>query len=472
MHKKTLLIYPPTGLYDRYDRCQSPVEGEAVKVIRAPLDLAYMGATLEQIGIRCLVKDYPAENGNWDNLREDIKTFDPDILIISIVTPTLVKDMQACAIAKTINPDLLTIAKGAYFSDRGRQVLENYKELDIVIRGEYEFAVQEIAKNIPLSSILGITYRENGKLFDTPDRPLLEDLDKLPFPARHLIRNELYLMPGTKEPMATILTGKGCPFECIYCLAPIVSGRKLHLRNPKRIVDELQECVETHKIKTFWFRSDTFTMRKGWVIELCEDIIKRNLKIKWAANSRVDTIDLECLEWMKKAGCFVVGYGIESGNQDILDKMKKRITLEQARRVVELTKKAGLEVFAFFIVGLPWENKKEIYDTIKLAKELDADLYNFSVAYPFPGTELYRISKNLNILEEENLFGAHYAKPALGTIFLTKEEVKTLANKAYVSTLLRPKYLVKKFFRLRSPVVIGRYMNAGYHLFRTLLTMK
>ncbi|MFZ5799983.1 MAG: B12-binding domain-containing radical SAM protein [Candidatus Omnitrophota bacterium] len=469
MYQRALLIYPPTGLYDRYDRCQSPVEEEAVKVIRAPLDLLYIAATLEQVGVECRIRDYPALQQKWENFKADLKDFNPDMLVISVVTPTLVKDMEAAVIAKNIKPDILTIVKGAYFSDRAREVMEAYKGLDIAIRGEYEFAVQEVAKGAPLNSVLGITFRENGAIKETADRPLLEDLDLLPFPARHLIDNSRYLMPGTEEPMATIMTGKGCPCQCVYCLAPLVSGRKLHLRKPGRIVDELAECVKRHNIHTFWFRSDTFTMRKDWVIELCQGILDRGLKIKWATNSRVDTIDLERLQWMKQAGCFVVGYGIESGNQEILDKMKKGITLEQARRAVALTKQAGLEVFAFFIVGMPWENRKAVFDTIRFAKELDADLYNFSVAYPFPETELYAISRKLNLLDEECIFDAHYAKPALGTMFLSKKEVKTLANRAYIATLLRPRYIFKKMVRLKSPVVISRYIKAGFTLFKNLL---
>jgi radical SAM superfamily enzyme YgiQ (UPF0313 family) len=257
--KKALLIYPPTGFYMRDDRCQAPVEGMTAQPARTPLDLAYMAATLEGVGVRCKIKDYPAEHQDWSNLERDLIEFYPDMLVISITTPTMSADLATCEIARKINRDIVVVSKGAHYLAKDEEVLNSYRDLDIIIRGESEFAVAEIATADDLVNVSGISYRRNGRIIKTPDRPFLDDLDKLHFPARHLLNNNLYLTPDTKEPITLIYSGRGCPHQCIFCAVPSVSGHKIKLRSPESIVQELEECVEKYNIRNFFFRADTFT---------------------------------------------------------------------------------------------------------------------------------------------------------------------------------------------------------------------
>lgn len=461
-YKHCLLVYPPTGLYDRWDRCQAPIESETVEIIRPPMDLAYIASVLEGQGIQCTIRDYPAEGKTWDSLHEDLKGFNPDVLVVSAVLPTFERDCKAFDVAKEFNRGILTIVKGAVALGDGADKLRQHGNLDVIVRDEAALTVGDIFRNTDLAMTKGITYRMGDKIRVNPQRPPLEDLDLLPFPARHLCNNDLYRMPDSGRRMGIVLTGIGCPFQCIYCLVGNTFGRKLKLRSPSSIVAEIEECITKHDIRDFWFRADTFTCEKYWVIEVCQKILDRGLKINWTTNSRVDTLDEEMLDWMKRSGCFALGLGIESGNQEMLDKMKKGTTLDQARDAVKLCKKKGILTYLFFIIGLPWESEKTIKDSIRFAKELQGDFTNFTVSYPFPGTALYDIAVGYKLLRpDESMDGFDYSNPVADTLYMSKEEVVKWPRIANRSVLLQPSYVIRTLRRINSPAMIYNYIRAG-----------
>ena len=462
--KKALLIYPPTGFYMRDDRCQAPVEGMTAQPARTPLDLAYMAATLEKDGIRCKIKDYPAEHQDWSNLERDLIEFYPDMLVISITTPTMSADLATCEIARKINRDIVVVSKGAHYLAKDEEVLNRYRDLDIIIRGESEFAVAEIATTDDLVSVSGISYRKNGRIVKTPDRPFLDDLDKLPFPARHLLNNNLYLTPDTKEPITLIYSGRGCPYQCVFCAVPSVSGHKIKLRSPESIVQELEECVKKYNIKNFFFRADTFTWDEKWVIEICKLIIERKLQARWGTNSRADTISKERLEWMKRAGCWIIGFGIESGDQKSLDLMKKKTTLEDANTSILLCKEYGIKTYTLFLIGLPWDNRETIKKTIRFARHLDGDYIDINIAYPLPGTEMFEMAKKENLFNETSIHGYDYSKPLIKTRYLSTEELVSMRKWALLSFYFRPHYIIKTIASIRSSKVLINYIRAGLQL--------
>lgn len=458
---RALLMYPPTGFYMRDDRCQAPVEGMSAQPARAPMDLTYIAACLEQVGVTCQIKDYPAERQSWDEFKKDLAVFQPEMLIVSITTPTLERDLAACTIAKELVPGILTVSKGAHYQAKDLEVLAQFKDLDIAIRGESEFASAEIASGRPLSEILGISYRENGTIKRAPPRPFIDDLNKFPLPARHLLNLSLYTTPDTKRPLAFIYTGRGCPHQCIYCAVGVASGYKLKVRSTDSIVKELEECYHTYGIKDYFFRADTFTWDRKWTVELCQKIVEHKLKIRWGANSRVDTIDEPRAEWMKKAGCWVVGFGIESGNQEMLNLMKKRATLDQARQAVALCRKHGIKSYGLFVIGLPWDTRETIEQTIAFAKELNCDFADFNIAYPLPGTEFYEIAKRERLFDENQLTGHDYASPIVRTQTLSTEELIALRKKALMGFYLRPGYVAKTLAGVRSPREFVSYLQSG-----------
>jgi radical SAM superfamily enzyme YgiQ (UPF0313 family) len=235
---------------------------------RTPIDLGYMAAVLEHKGVPCIIRDYPAEGRSWQAFRADLRLFRPDCLIASTTTPTLHKDLNAFEIAKEEDPKVLTLAKGAHFIAESVSTLQRCPQLDVTIRGECEPAVGEIAEGNSLADILGLTYRSNGSIARTPDRPFLASLDDLPEPARRRIRNEIYLRPDTGEMQTTVLASRGCTYRCVFCLAGDVHGQTLRLRSTAGIAGELNRCRTAFGIRNFYLQADTFTLNRDWVLEL------------------------------------------------------------------------------------------------------------------------------------------------------------------------------------------------------------
>lgn len=455
---RILLSNPPSGLYIREDRCQVPVEGLSATAVRPPLDLAYLAAVAEQKGATAKIVDYPAAGMTWDDFDRDLQECKPSVVVISVTTPTLKGDMEAAARAKRVGA--LTVAKGAHFLTEARAVLEQYPALDIAIRGEYEFTFADIITGVPLPEIAGITYRDGETVKENPARPFITDLDSIPFPARHLLNNDLYRRPDTGERQTTIQTNRGCPAKCIYCLAGPVSGCAIRLRSPENIVAELQECVAKHEIRNFFFRADTFTLDKAWVIRVCEAIIAANLNISWVCNSRVDTLDEQRLRLMQKAGCWLVALGIEAGTDEDLARIRKGITVAQARTAVQLCRDLGLKTFCFYMMGLPWDDRQSIAATARLARELDSDFAEFHIAVPFPGTELFRIVEEEGLWQKSADGTYDHAHPALRTRHLSGAEVEKLRRRALLRFYLRPRYIVRTL-RSAGPAQFANYVKFG-----------
>ena len=466
--KHAFFIYPPTGIYMRDDRCQAPVEGMTAQPNRAPLDMAYMAAMLERLKIVPKIRDYSAEKASWEDLEKDLLSFKPDMLVVSVTTPTIEKDLAAFRIAKRLLPGILTVAKGAHFTSKDEEVMRQHHELDVAIRGESEHAIAEIVQQKPFTDILGLSYRKRDGLGHNPDRPYIEvdDLDSLPFPARHLLKNELYAAPDTGEPLTMINAGRGCPHQCIYCAVTIASGYKLKVRSPKNVVDELEECVKQLNIRNFFFRADTFTWDEKWTVDVCKEILNRGLDIRWGSNSRVDTLSDERLIWMKKAGCWIIGFGIESGNQESLDKMKKRAKLDDARGAIALCKKHDIKTYGLFLLGLPWETRQMVEDTIRFMKELDPNFVDVNIAYPLPGTEYYRMAKEMNLFKDQDLQLGDYSKPIVQTVELSTNDLILLRRKAILSFYIRPSYILRTLAGIRSWRILKNYIKSGIRLFQ------
>jgi radical SAM superfamily enzyme YgiQ (UPF0313 family) len=205
-------------------------------------------------------------------------------------------------------------------------------------------------------------------------------------------------------------------------------------------------------------------MDKKWVIKFCELVVREGLKIRWGTNSRVDTIDEERLGWMKKAGCWIIGFGVESGNQEMLDKMKKGITIEQTEEAVKLCKKHKIKTYLLFVLGLPWETRETAIDTIEFAKKLDGDFVDFNIAYPLPGTEYYEIAKDSDLCDLSSLSGFDYANPLARSFYLSTEELIELRKKALKSFYFRPQYIMRTLLNIRSMKILNSYLYSGLRL--------
>ena len=460
VQKKVLLIYPPSPVLNREDRCQQPTKELLVIPPLPPTDLMYLASVAEAAGCVAKIQDY-SQGGNFE---KDLEDFKPDFLVVNIATPTLEHDLDAVKKAKEICPDIITIAKGAAFLNHGNDILANHKSLDIGILGEAEDTLKEILSERPLKDISGIYYRDDLVINFTGARPFIEDLDSIPFPARHLVDNNIYRRPDNGKVQAVIKVSRGCPFHCFFCLATPVSGAKVRRRSPENIIAEIRECVEKYNIRNFLFWSDIFNIDKEWTMDLCQKIIDSGLKITWSANTRADTADLEMAKKMYESGCRLVSIGVESGSQYILDKIGKRITLNQIRETVNIFKKAKIRIYNYFVIGLPWENEDTVEETIRFAIELDSDFISFYTATPLPGTRFFNYAKENNLLDKDTSFENAYFYPAVNTHFLSKDRVFELHKQAIRRFYLRPLYILKMLSRIRSLTEIKNYFLAGMNV--------
>lgn len=460
MKKRILLIYPPSPVLNREDRCQQPTKELIVIPPLPPADLMYLAAVAEKQGFEAKISDY-SQSGDYE---EDLREFKPDYLVVNIATPTLEHDLDAVKKAKEICPNITTVAKGAAFLTLGEKIVSEHNELDFGILGEAEDTLKDILDNKPKNNILGIYYKENDEVKFTGKRPFIEDLDSLPFPARHLVNNNIYRRPDNNKVQATIKVSRGCPFHCFFCLATPVSGAKVRRRSPENIVAEIRECVEKYNIKNFLFWSDIFNIDKDWTMKLCQAIIDSGLKITWSANTRADTADYEMAKIMYKSGCRLVSIGVESGSQYMLEKMGKKITLNDVRRTVKVFKKAKIRIYNYFVIGLPWETEETVEETIKFAIELNSDFISFYTATPLPGSRFYDYALEHNLFDKETSFENAYYYPAVNTNNLTRERVFELHKAAVKRFYLRPLYILKMLFRIRSFEEVKNYFTAGMNV--------
>lgn len=516
--KRFLFINPPTGLYRRDDRCQCTVEDQTVQVVFPPMDLAYSAACAERQGALCRIRDYPAMGRGWEHFIRDLERFRPHVLILNSTTATLVGDLQACQIAKDRIAGVLTVAKGETLVVNAVQVLRDHPELDLVLPNEPELAVEELAGGKAFHEVRGLHFRgdlpgrwgqplgENlvepeGKsqisavrkrrseaeraaqfegvplgerVFFTGKRELHQDLDSLPLPARHLLRNSIYKSPETGNPLTVIHGNRGCPAKCVFCPAGVLTDFSVRYRDPANIVEEIRQCVEEHGIREFLFHGDTFTLNKKWMIELCERIRAANLDIHWGCNSRVDTIDDERAAAMKAAGCWVVAFGIETGDEEMLRHMKKNATLDQAREAVACVKRNGLRVHTFFVIGLPWETEETLENTWRFIQELDPDFFDFNIATPLPGTELHEVAVRENLFEQDyDPARTGYASGAIRTFSgLDSEFFEKWRRERLLRMYLRPRYITRMLGRAGSPRNTLMYARAGAKRLRQLVLPK
>ena len=460
--KKIFLIYPPSPVMNREDRCQQPTKDLLVIPPLPPMDLMYLAAIAEKAGLEAKIVDYSLIKDAKEQFEKDLKNFKPDYLLINAASTTFQTDLSVLNKAKKILPEIITIAKGAHFLTENTDLLYKYKFLDLIIVGEAEDTLKEILKEKkPYEDIKGLCYREGFAARFTGIRPFIKNLDKLPFPARHLVDNNLFRRPDNNKTQAIIKVSRGCPYNCFFCLATSVSGSNVRTRSPENIIEEIKECVEKYNITNFLFWSDIFNLEKDWVIDLCEKITESGLKIIWSANSRADTADLEMAKLMYDAGCRLVSIGVESGSQYILDKIGKKITLEKIRETVKIFKEARIKIYNYFVIGLPWDTEDTIKKTVEFAIRLDSNFVSFYTATPLPGTRFYKFAKEKNLLDNKISWEGAYYEPIIPTMCLSRERVFELHKEAIRKFYLRPKFILKTLLNIRSFTEIKNYFKAG-----------
>ena len=472
-----MLIYPPGKLYQRgEDRSQGNVEDSTATSIRACNDLGYAASSLLRKGYKVFLKDYQTENLTKDKLLADFRNFSPDVIWLSITNATIFHDLEIVKELKQIRLDIVVILKGALFFAPKKTLLDqlDLSNITYLLGGESDFIAAKLIdthfNNITeIANIRGILYRRNNQWCPTDFKTFETDLDNLPFPARQLMTNKLYARPDTGAPQATIATSRGCSSNCIYCLTPKISGQKVRLRSTDDILSELQECFSKHQIKNFFFKSDTFTIKKEWTRELCEKIINSNLqgKIQWVANSRTRPLDRDTLQIMKDAGCWLVAFGFESGSSESLRKIKKGATVDDNLKAAKLAKEVGLKIFGFYLIGFPWENETHLQQTKKMIYDIDADFMELHLAIPYYGTPLYKLAEQEGLITASILGRDYFNPPSVGTKFLSFDELIEFRKNLLFRYHFRPSFIFKKLAEATTqPAMLKNYLKFGIKLLR------
>ncbi len=357
-----------------------------------PLGVSYIAATLQQAGHDVQLMDCTFMDRN-DALQ---KALDTKAEVVGIYCMATLLDECFWFAEQLRTHCRLLIAGGPLPTCDPKPFLEHF---DVVVRGEGEQTMQELLRAhedaSDLNAVAGIVYRKDANLIFTPERSFTKELDRIPFPARGLLPNESYIRFGKKKygySITTVMSTRGCPFRCEFC-SNVVFGGSYRERSPGNVVDEIEAALALGYDRIS-FADDVFTMKKDRVVRVCQEIRRRGLHFNWECLGRVDALDYPTALEMKEAGCTRIFFGIESGNDQILELMNKKITTDEARRAVDAAHHAGLEVGAFFILCYPGDTNDTVLETLHFTTTLPLDYIGLSMPYPLPGTELYKRTKD------------------------------------------------------------------------------
>jgi radical SAM superfamily enzyme YgiQ (UPF0313 family) len=415
------------------------------------IGLAYIAAVLEHEDIKVEILDCNAEKNSLKKLPEKLSQYNNQEFIGITATTSIVENaIKTAEICKKKIPKSKIVMGGVHPTVLPNEVLSN-KYVDFVVRGEGEYTMLELVKGKKLKEILGLSYKQNGEIIHNSFRPLIKDLDKILFPAYHLLPMDKYF-PAVgsykRLPAMSTLATRGCPGRCTFCYR--MFGNKARTRSARNIINEIKLLINNYGIKEICFYDDVFTLFKKNVKEFCSIIIDEKIDITWSCFSRVDFVDEEMLSVMKKAGCHQIMYGIESGDEQILNGINKKTPFEKIEKAIFLTKKVGIDTRGAFMLGNPGETEETMKKTIDFAIKLDLDLSIFNITTPYPGTEMYYWAKENGYLNTED-----WSKYDLSYIVMDLPTVDHITLKryyklAYRRFYLRPRYWIKRLLKIRT----------------------
>lgn len=434
---RVMLISPPT----------SSAIKEVLGTTGPPLGLAYLASIARLEGHDVAIVDSLAEGIDLEGLREKIRSFYPDIVGITATTSMIPDAYEAARVAKEVNHDTKVLIGGPHVTFLPEDTLNECRHIDIVVRGEGELVFRELLRRKELREVRGITYRDGEVIRSNPAMPLIQNLDEIPIPAYDLLPMHLYRFGNLR--FGTVITSRGCPFNCIFCSSSLQFGKRWRAHSKERVMEELRILNQEYKVREIEFLDDTFTLDRRRAREISREIVREGLDISWTASSRVNTFDLETGREMRRAGAHTIYFGIESGSQRILDLIGKGITIEQSISAVKSAKKARLRALGSFIIGFPDETEEDIRRTVEFSKRVGVDLAQFTIATPYPGTKLWSIANRMNLLLTRDWRKYTTIDVVMRSFYLTERQIKRMLSWAYISFYLRPKMILIDLIRNR-----------------------
>lgn len=458
-----LFINPPTQKNEtwvREGRCQQYDIWGAPFV---PLSLASIAGQIKD-NHKTLILDCAPKKLSLQKSLEEIKSFSPDLLFLSVATPTIENDLGwFAAEVKNKFPKIKIIAIGIHVSVLAKETLTKFKALDFIVMNEPEITAKELVNYLEtkksLHELAGLAFRKGDEVIVNNVRPFLEDLDSLEFPYWQGVDFNDYIMPIVGRSFVLVSVMRGCPFNCKFCTSHIYNGKKIRRRDPKRLVEEIKNYTKIG-IFDFLFWAEFLTMDFAYLNKIMDEFEKENLtgKIRWVTNSRVDFVDLELFRRMRKSGCWQIVYGIEFGSDEILKLVGKggRTSVKQNRIAVETAHKAGLIVDGHFIMGYPGETQENLAQTLNLALDIPLTFAHFYAASPFPGSELYTEAVENNWMIKDDFNKVSQDEYILNTGKLDPETVYSGISHAYRKFYLRP-IIVWRILRIAETP--GEFLN-------------
>ncbi len=438
-----------------------------------PFWFAQCGAILKAKGYEVTYVDAIAENLGIDGTAQFFVELGPDMVVIATSTPTIHTDLLMARLAKE--------KTGAFTVLVDTHVTVFHKELvaepfvDAAVRGEFESAVPEIAdalsRGSDLDRIPGVTWRRGAEVVANPDRPLLKDLDDLPWPDRDMVPAEQYIVGlRTQDPCFMVMASRGCPFRCTFCLwVPVMFNNKVRFRDVEKVVDEIAHLQNRYGAREVFFHDDTVNITVRRVEEICHAILRRRLKIGWIANFRADQTTPELFRLMKRAGCTKILLGVESGSQKLLDEtIDKEITLKEVEDTIRWAKDAGIRVHCTYSLGAPGETRETLRETLEFIKKTDPDDIQVSLMTPIPGTPFYEKVKH-EVADWHDFDGVS----GRSWCDLPTAELKNAMNRIYIEHYLTPRRVLRRVTRIRNvydvkenfrqfKAFISRYAATGF----------
>ena len=412
-----------------------------------PLGIGYLAAVLEKNGYDVNVIDCQALPLTLDEVENELRKRQPDMVGLTSTTLTYKSALEIIKVAKKALPDSLTLIEASHVTFWDENALQECPQLDIVVRKEGENTLLELVQKLEagegLDDVLGITYRKGEEIVRTEDRPYIEDLDSLPFPAVHLFPVEQFNKYGNI--IFPVMTSRGCTFWCEFCTAVRMFGRRYRMRSPKRVVDELEFLHKKYGEKQYTFYDDAFTVNQARTEEICNEILKRGLKIKWDCETRVDMVSKDLLQKMKDAGCIAVWFGVEAGSEQVIEAMGKGISLKQTLNAFKWANEVGLMTVASMILGFPGETRETAMQSINLLKRIKSDEIGVYIATPYPGTPMYDYVKKMGWIKITDFNKYDTATPIFETPTMSMKELRELHDEVHRRFYLRPTYIIRAF---------------------------
>jgi radical SAM superfamily enzyme YgiQ (UPF0313 family) len=435
--------------------------------------LGYLAAYLRRQGfqVRLILGITP------EQLLEELAEFRPQVVGVSSMTPTF---SQAVAICRTVKrySDAVTVLGGVHVTALKGEILDPHPEVDFVVYGEGEETLGELCQALAqgeqdFSGIAGLVFRRtDGTTHINPPRELIKDVDSLPFPARDLVDmsrlgSHRYIDSGRVS--ATITSSRGCPFNCAFCSSHITMGKRYRIRSVANVLAEVDEVVQRFGVSHLAFEDDTFTLKPERVQEICEGLIARRYDLTWFCLSRVETMTEELARLMRRAGCRLVSFGIETGSQEILEKIHKKISLIQAQKAIEACYRAGLRTQGTFILGFPFDTRRTLRETLLFAQKLSPTVAIFFCLIPFPGTEMFKyLPESLRPQKPEDWqdFVATINNQGYLSLIpgVSAAELARLTELWHLRFYLRPRQLYRMLRTLHNWEDFHSYLHSGWGL--------